>query len=535
MPLSFPSNPTIGQTYQSGSSPTYRWGGTYWDIQLPPVVTTLNAVSSSLALSASFAQTASYFAGGGRRVITKISQTGYNITLVLAEGRLFAMKGNEAVNAYPGALNPSAFATGLNRGALNAYEIEFPGKSGSIVDADTYGHSAYALFDNGDLFTWGRNAAGQLGLGNLTDTFYPSQSNANVTAVYTHRSNGSSDPNNTRLLIQKTDGKIYGCGENSEYELGLSNNTDQSTWQELTWAGTNPLSVWNIGSVGGNIFVQRSNGEIWGSGRNTQGQLGNSTNTTPTTGGVLVDSWRGGDTTNRIIEICAGHKGSSDNDHITTMLLRNTAGTTTILSSGYGGHGGIGNNSTSNVNAPTAPSAGQGPYTAITSIASVGGSRRTLYAQRGTTLLTWGNANYGQGGWQSTAQFNIPLSIGYLPPVLEILPVTQGWNANASICASALIRTTSGYFMSGYATGGALGAGTTLGQSNAFIQMRFPGDVVLKFVGCNIGINEGITYYGVDTENKIWCWGFNAYNAIDPANTTVVHQPVCIQPTILLK
>jgi hypothetical protein len=54
MALQFPSNPTIGQTYQSGSSATYQWVGTYWDIIVPPEITTLLAVSASYALSSSY-------------------------------------------------------------------------------------------------------------------------------------------------------------------------------------------------------------------------------------------------------------------------------------------------------------------------------------------------------------------------------------------------------------------------------------------------------------------------------------------------
>jgi hypothetical protein len=35
MALSFPTNPTVNQTYQSGSSATYQWNGTYWQISAP--------------------------------------------------------------------------------------------------------------------------------------------------------------------------------------------------------------------------------------------------------------------------------------------------------------------------------------------------------------------------------------------------------------------------------------------------------------------------------------------------------------------
>ena len=50
MPLIFPTNPTPNQTYQSGSSATYQWNGSYWDTITPPtqiVLNATNAISSS--------------------------------------------------------------------------------------------------------------------------------------------------------------------------------------------------------------------------------------------------------------------------------------------------------------------------------------------------------------------------------------------------------------------------------------------------------------------------------------------------------
>jgi len=50
MPLSFPSNPTLGQTYISGSSNYYQWNGSYWGVVQPPIFAT---VAASASISAS--------------------------------------------------------------------------------------------------------------------------------------------------------------------------------------------------------------------------------------------------------------------------------------------------------------------------------------------------------------------------------------------------------------------------------------------------------------------------------------------------
>lgn len=63
MPLIFPSNPTVNQTYQSGSTATYQWDGTKWTVVQPTSTTVVTARSASFAstsTSASFAITASF-------------------------------------------------------------------------------------------------------------------------------------------------------------------------------------------------------------------------------------------------------------------------------------------------------------------------------------------------------------------------------------------------------------------------------------------------------------------------------------------
>jgi hypothetical protein len=71
MPLVFPTSSTIGQTYQSGSSPTYTWDGITWVItqptSFPTVVATgsfvtnvSSSLSASYSLTSSLSQTASF-------------------------------------------------------------------------------------------------------------------------------------------------------------------------------------------------------------------------------------------------------------------------------------------------------------------------------------------------------------------------------------------------------------------------------------------------------------------------------------------
>ena len=58
MALQFPSNPIINQTYQSGSSSTYTWNGTFWQISSPPTQTFVTARTASFATLAANATVA---------------------------------------------------------------------------------------------------------------------------------------------------------------------------------------------------------------------------------------------------------------------------------------------------------------------------------------------------------------------------------------------------------------------------------------------------------------------------------------------
>lgn len=540
MPLVFPSA-SRGQTYQSGSSATYRWNGSFWETITTPASMTLNAVQVSSSISASYAVSASYILpqsdGQQNKNIESISQTGYSFTLMLAEGKIYAIKSSDGgYSGWPQALFPTSRVTGLFRGLQNAYEIGIPNETGRIVSASAYGNSAYALFDNGDLYTWGNNDYGQLGIGSTVVTYYPTQSNSNVTRVFTHASNGSGDPSYTRLLIQKTDGKVYGCGYNEHRELGLNTTTNQQSWVELPWAGTNPLSVWNLGSYRGNTFVQKSDGTVWGAGYNNYGQIGNN-GTSLGQQAVQVDAWLGGDSSNRIIEICAGHRvievGTADT-YTNTMLLSNGS-TTSIRSAGYNGTGGIGDGTLTFRQIPVAPT---GTWSAVKRIAgtSCGYSSRYVVRNDGT-LWVWGYNGFGQLGTGGTEVRQTPIQITIPGQTIEdIVPITQGVLANGHAMTSPLIKTTTGYYMSGYNVHGQLGAGVTATTSNFYRRVKLPPNVIIKFVGNTTTLNEGITYYAVDTNNRIWSWGYNGDLTIDTySNSHQYFQPVNIQPTVLRK
>ncbi|MFA5794830.1 MAG: fibronectin type III domain-containing protein [Candidatus Brocadiia bacterium] len=122
-----------------------------------------------------------------------------------------------------------------------------------------------ALKTNGTLWAWGENWFGQLGDGTNVSKNIPTQIGTDtnwqqIACGYWH------------TLAIKTDGTLWAWGKNSVGELGLGDTTDRNTpvrvgfdtdWAKITAHGNN-----------GHTLAIKTNGTIWGWGDNTSGQLG---------------------------------------------------------------------------------------------------------------------------------------------------------------------------------------------------------------------------------------------------------------------
>lgn len=109
------------------------------------------------------------------------------------------------------------------------------GITGMSVSSSTA--SVYAWNSAGQLWVWGRNSEGQLGLGNTTNRLTPTESLTGVNKVvsslggYWNGSNHSSV--SAFAMVLMIDGKIRTTGQNGWGQLGLSDNTNRTTWTEI--------------------------------------------------------------------------------------------------------------------------------------------------------------------------------------------------------------------------------------------------------------------------------------------------------------
>ncbi|AGH98936.1 RCC1 domain-containing protein [Micavibrio aeruginosavorus] len=97
-------------------------------------------------------------------------------------------------------------------------------------------HHAYAVEDNGNLWVWGSNNNGQLGLGDgttrQTPILHPSLNNivkAVASAGYTTAGNGPAGCG----LVLRADGTIWTTGYNGYGQLGLGDTTDRTSFTQI--------------------------------------------------------------------------------------------------------------------------------------------------------------------------------------------------------------------------------------------------------------------------------------------------------------
>jgi alpha-tubulin suppressor-like RCC1 family protein len=498
---------------------------------------TVNTVNSVYYNTTSKEFTYGPSSAGGVRNITKVSQ-GYNYgtMLIVADGKLFATKGNGNDNAWFAALGGQN--TNTAQSLNNLYEIQFLDEpTALVIDTGTYGSSAYALFDNGNLYTWGQNGAGQLGLGDTNDRYYPQLSNTSVAQVYVTPSSN----NNRwygRLIMKKTDGTFWGCGWNESYELGLGVNTNVVSWVQLTWILPNPLSVWNLGNRYGSIVVQQSDGSITVTGSNTHGSLGIGSTTTPTTP-QNAPLWLGGDSTMRIQSIHFGGPTQNVNGTIDSqiMIMFLDNGTTSrLVGSGSNDWGSLGNGNVTGVTVPTAPTSATGFSGRILQVMTSGCCGITVYAAlTNGDLYAWGFDNQGQVGNGVTTDFGIssPAKIG--TGVTNLYCDVQGWAYNGYLTPGPVVKNSAGtYYCCGYGAQGQLGNGYANTATNVLSTVFLKPGTTIKHFGSLGGSNEGITRFVVTDDDRIFVWGYNGTAVIEPSGGHYL-VPVQFKPALLNK
>jgi len=151
------------------------------------------------------------------------------------------------------------------------------------------GHSCAVV--NGQIYCWGKNNYGQLGIGSTDEKYSPIALPSMAGKVFTKVSAGA---NHTCGI---SDGRLYCWGLNSNGQLGIGNTTNYSTPQLVTSFGGTPYTSVRVTEVSagatGTCAIANSQAYCWG--LNSSKQVGDGTTTQRTSpvavsggGGVLT-------------------------------------------------------------------------------------------------------------------------------------------------------------------------------------------------------------------------------------------------------
>lgn len=329
----------------------------------------------------------------------------------------------------------------------------------SVFNAGAFFKKRILPTNAGQLWAWGQNTNGELGIGNVTPKSSPVQVGALTTWL---KVSGG----NTHTLAIKNDGTLWAWGQNTMGQLG-----DGTTVWKSSPIQIGSLTTWSDVSAGysGHSLALTQDGSIWGWGYNANGQIGDGTivpKSSPVQIGALT-TWS---------QISAGGLFSA--------ALKTDD---TLWAWGNASYGQTGQGNTTGTSSPV-------QIGVLTDWAQVSaGYEHILAIKNNNTLWAWGNNNLGQiGNNSNTASFSSPIQIGALTTWSQI---------------SAGVYNTMGLLKDGslYSWGGngqgQVGDGTIVSKSS-------PVQVGALKTWTQVASGNGASF-ALKSDNTLWAWGDN--------------------------
>jgi len=293
---------------------------------------------------------------------------------------------------------------GLNQSGTGAPQYQHTQYSSPVqVGTDTDWNQAFftgyyvsgnsaATKTNGELWVWGENPNGSLGLNNNTSISSPAQ------IPGTTWSELSSSAGGKNAFARKTDGTLWSWGYNSYGSLGHNNKTAYSSPKQV---GTDTNWKGEFGTAFGAFGAVKTDGTLWTCGRNVFGALGhNSTTSYSSPKQVGTDTnW------NRVT-------GATS-----SFMVIKTDGT--LWAMGYNDYGNLGQNNLTQRSSPVQIPGTNWAYTAPINNAYIG-------SKTDGTLWSWGYNTKGQLG-QNTQNISLS-SPTQIPGTWDISKLTSSYN-----------------------------------------------------------------------------------------------------------
>lgn len=467
-------------------------------------ITSIDGSSASCTGNAATANYATTAGSAGLPPITYVLRAGVNGMFCISDGILYHTSGNAGYwqPTDNGINTATSFSHGLKHGWK---KIILPyAADGAIVKHVGGAGFSFALMTNGNLYAWGDNTSGQLGLGHTTNANNPTLSHTGVSDIWCTGSSYSISHGFS--FLRTTAGALKSCGSNYQGNLGVGDTLNKSSWTTIsTFTGLTVTGVWITGGgyPGGTSFVQTSTNNIYAAGYNGQGGLG----ITPASGAVttftnVTTAWGGANQIKDLMGSSGYHSGVSDATvSYVLMLFANGA----LRTCGHNSVGECGDGTTTDRSVPYLITASGAKEIMKPGCYSSG------YLHDNGSLYGWGlSANYNLG-WAGTASIVTPTLI-----TTGVSTILSPWNDTQyeGQYAVTLLRMNDGstkVFGSNDTTGW-YGNGATTPQIGV---QNHPIPNIAK-VGFTYTTYPVRCLFVVTDSGDTYAWGYNAHYGIDP-------------------
>ncbi len=343
-----------------------------------------------------------------------------------------------------------------------------------------------AIKNDGSVWAWGYNSDGELGNGTHTDSNVPVSVSLPVGTTITAVAEGY-----LHSLALTSTGQVLAWGYNGDGELGNGTNTSSNVPVSVSLPQGTTITA--VAASEEHSLALTSTGQVLAWGNNSNGQLGNGTNTAsnvPVSVSLPVGTI--------ITAVAAGVFHS--------LALTSTG---QVLAWGFNGDGELGNGANTDSNVPVSVSLPVG--TIITALA--GGTYHSLGLTSTGQVLAWGHNAFGELGNGTNTASNVPVSVS--------LPVGTVITALAGGYLDSLGLTSTGQVLAwGYNLGGELGNGTYT-DTNVPVSVSLPvGTTITALAG---GYHHSLV---ITSTGQVLAWGQNGSGELGNGTYTASNVPV---------
>ncbi|MDT3700332.1 MAG: stalk domain-containing protein [Thermincola sp.] len=385
-------------------------------------------------------------------------------------------------------------------------------------------NQSFAVKEDGSLWAWGYNNAGQLGDGTFKDRYRPVKVGDGFVTVSTGE---------YQTLAVKEDGSLWAWGDNNNNLLGVGKMKIVINKPEKISDDIEGISAGRTHSL-----ITKKDGSLWACGDNKDNQLGDGSGEGGGFGhgadsGVLIKIMDG------VTSFAAGGNFSlavkNDNSlwtwgerYVGASVISNYATPIKIkadvkeVSAGYNygfaiqndrslwawganHYGTLGDGTTTDRAEPVKIMDGVKAVSA--------GVIHSFAIKEDGSLWAWGRNDYGQLGDGTTSDKNKPVKI-----MDKVKDVSAGGS-----CGYA-IKEDGSLWAWGYNYYGQLGNGTTS-------ENHKPVKIMDKVKDVSAGGSSG---YAIKEDGSLWAWGFNGYGQLGDGTTVDKHKPVKIMEKVKL-